>query len=331
VLGFAGLGILVIGLYLFSWRHGASRDMLTIWAAGFAGPGESYGHFLATRLSDMWQAAFQLIVIEPAVAALMAALFVAVIVWGSITGRFRQAIFRNCLIFYAALLAIFCLINALRIWPLGALRPNQFLYAHMLMLFFLVAAQISVPRLALQICAGCALLAFALEAHAYASKLNIPGIEKRLFNYSAPIEPSDWVVETFSYSGAIGKSIVAGCPAHKTTIISEGVMTMAVHYYIRFDAAHRKGAALLDSKCVDLTTIPEAYMDPQGATAALSKSLHPGTSAWFVYTHLDDSEVAILQKIAAQFGGIGQVRRRGNAGYFELAVRPSEPGIKASP
>src|SRR5580698_10082561 len=52
VLGFAGLGIVVAALYFFSWRHGASGDMLSIWAAGFPAPGEQYAPFLAGHLFD---------------------------------------------------------------------------------------------------------------------------------------------------------------------------------------------------------------------------------------------------------------------------------------
>ncbi len=49
ILGFAGLGVVVLALYVFSWRYGANGDMLAQWAAGFQAPGQSYPAFLGSH------------------------------------------------------------------------------------------------------------------------------------------------------------------------------------------------------------------------------------------------------------------------------------------
>ena len=324
ILTFAGLGILVLALYIFSWRYGATGDMLTQWAAGFAAPGQSYPAFLGSHFLAMWQASFQIVVAEPPLAVLGLALLVGSILWAVVNGSIARALFRNILLFYAVLIVTLCLVNALHIWPLGALRPNLFLYAHMLAFLFLALAQVRVSPLLLRISAAAGLIAFLAGASAYAGKLNVAGLEKRLHNDSAPIEPSEQVVRDFSTGGAVGKSILAECPSRKTVLVVEGTMGMAIRYYTSLDTAHRQAAALLTGPCVSLVVSPEAYADPKAAADAFSHVLAGAPGAWFLYTHYDDSALAALKRVAAGFGKIrnahafGLPGSTGGAGYFEV-------------
>jgi hypothetical protein len=325
VLGFAGLGVLVLALYVFSWRYGASGDMLAQWATGFRQPGESIPAFLGSRLFEMWEAAFQIVVVEPPLAMLGVALLAGAVAWALVTGRVARAPFRNILIFYGALLATLCLVNGLRIWPLGALRPNLFMYAHMLAFLFLLLAQLRIPSMAVRIAGACCVLVFVLGASAYAGKLNLPALWNRLHNDGAPIEPSDRVVEDFSGDGHIGRAIAADCANHRTVLVADGVMGVAIRYYTTLDTAHRPNAALLTGNCVALTIMPEPYSDPKGAAVMLSRVLSGAPSAWILYSHFDDSEVAALKRIAARLGRIDNVtafglpHATGGAGYFQLS------------
>ena len=321
VLGFAILGALVLALYQFIWRHGASDEMLTIWASGFYQPGQSYPGFLASQLAAMWKSALQTHIALPGQTRLAFGALLIALGWMIATRVNRPA--RDYVLFYAVLLATLCLINALRLWPLGAGRENLFLFGHIIVFLFLMLAQLPISRMAAPIGLLGACLFLAWHARNADGRAQYRELAVRLTELGPPTERSDLVIVDFSHGGAIGKSIDAECPGNRTLIFADGYMSTAMAYYTKFDDRHRRGASLLTGPCVQWVGYGEAYQAPGALADQVKSNLANTPRAWFLYTHSGPPDIAALRQVAGKFGRIARSRDyAGGAGYFELVTSP---------
>jgi hypothetical protein len=325
---FAVIGIVVVALYYFVWRHGSTGDMLSIWADGFFQSG-NYLRFLKSALMQMWRQGFDTVVAVPRQPELALAALAAVLVWVLIKHKTLQAPARYLLVFYLVLGATVCLLNFVKIWPLGPLRVNLFLYGYLVMLLFMLAAQLPFQGAAarLGLLGGCLFLLWPL--HSAASRVYYRNIAESLHSLGAPVERSDLVIENFSTDGPIGRTILAECPRQKTLVIADGYMSVAVEYYTKHDPAHRQGAALLESGCVRYAKYTEAYLYPADTDSTLSKLLPAAGRVWFIHSHLDSNDLVPLRRIVERYGHIIHVKNYQGAGYFELVLPQRNPGSQS--
>ena len=319
VVGFAVLGIIVLGLYVLEWRYGASDGMLVFWADGFFQPGQNYLHFLSSQYYGMWRLAFHTPVAVPYQALLALIVLAAVLAWMTASGWRRPE--REVALFSLLLAGTLYAMNAMRLWPLGPGRENLFFLAHIILLFFLLLARFPVWRPLASLAWLCAILALLWPLRHPDGRAQYREAIAQLVSNGVPLENSDRVIEDFSTDGSVGKTIAAQCSGRKTLLLLDGFMTAASRYYIQFDAAHRRGAALLTRPCVQLVSYHEAYLEPREAETVLAQSLGDAPDAWFLYTHLGANEVVTLQRIAQRFGQVAQVKTYAGAGYFRLIIR----------
>lgn len=313
---FATIGLVVGALYHFVWRHGADSSMLSIWANGFPQPG-GYVRFLSSALMEMWRACWPSVGV-PKEAELALALLVAMLTWALVTRRALKMPMLYLLLFYLVLAVTVCLVNFAKIWPLGALRVNLFLYAYLIMFLFLVAARQPFSEAGARLCLLGVCLFLLWHMHSPLSRAYYGKVATTLRDLGAPVERTDLVIEDFSMGGSVGRAILADCAKEKTLVIADASMSTAVSYYTKYDVAHRRGAALLGSPCVRYETYTDAYLQPSETDAALSKIL-PGVShAWFIHSHLDDRDVAALRRVAEPYGRVTNLKSYEGAGYFEL-------------
>ncbi len=158
---FACIAGMVAAQFMFFWRAGASHDILSYWSSGFRTAGQNYIVFFGTQLYAMWVAAFSTLLSASREALLALAVFAVAMTWVIFTGQAARPPIRNLLVFYAILFVTLGLVNYLQLWPLGALRPNLFLYGYMIIFMFLIVVQIPASRPAANlflICAGVYLL-----------------------------------------------------------------------------------------------------------------------------------------------------------------------------
>lgn len=292
--------------------------MLSIWAAGFYSSGSYLNHF-TVALMQMWRAAFDIagMPMEADFAlALLAALLISIVV----SRRTLKAPVLYLLLFYLALAVTVCLVNAAKIWPLGASRVNLFIYAYLIMFLFLLGAQLPFSEVAARVCLLAICMVLLWHMHSSASRGYFRRVAEVLRMSGAPIERSDLVIEDFSAGGAVGRAILADCSRQKTLVVADSSMSTAVSYYTKYDAAHRDGAALLRSPCVRYTTYTEAYLYPGATKRALSNIL-PGVShAWFIHSHLGEGELAALRRVVEPYGSVTNLRNYEGAGYFQLVT-----------
>lgn len=307
---FAAIGAVVAGLYFIAWRHGSSGDMLSIWADGFSQSG-SYPHFLGSALMQMWGAGLDTVYAVRMQVKLALVLLAAILAWVVVSRRALETPTAYILLFYLTLIATLCLLNFAKLWPLGALRVNLFLFGYFIMFPFLLSAQLPFSGAVARLCLVGGGLLLLWHVHSVAAALPTMG---------APVERSDLVIQDFSADGPIGRAILADCPKQKTLVIADNYMAAAVSYFTQYDAAHRQSAALLKGPCVKYGRYTEAYLQPNETARALSKILPGASHAWFIHSHLGEPDVAALRRIAERYGRVARVKNYEGAGYFELIM-----------
>ncbi len=318
VAGFAGLGLIVTALYLIAWRYGASGDMQLIWGAGF--PSGSYPLFLSAQLGDMWRASFSTFVLPrlSTVALLAVAICFAYIL---LAKTWRNPTTREVLVFYAVFATTLCLINALRVWPLGDGRQNLFLFGHIIVFVFLIVAIAPLSRPLASILV--ILLIVIAIRHAVSPDYGRT-LADRLRNGGAPTERSDLVFQDFSNGGAIGRRIAVECTAHPALVIEEQFMT-ALKYYSDYDPHHHDVVSMLRDKCATIVSYGEPYRSQIQAERQFRALLADAPDAWFIYTHLSPPEVTAFVRAAGRLGRVEQIKSYQGAGYFHLVRHSYSP------
>ena len=317
---FASIAVLVAIQFLFFWRVGAGQNMISYWASGFRTGPQTYAVFFGQQLYAMWRAAFSTLLSVPSEAGVALVVFAACLIWVVYTGQAARAPVRNFLIFFASLMVTLGLVTYLQLWPLGALRPNLFLYGYMIIFLFLIVAQIPASSRVAWLFLICAVAFLSWHLRSPNSKLYYKSIEARLAQVGPSLEQSDGVVKDFSYDGPVGKIIQADCSKKKTTILADQNVAMAIVYYTQYDTGHRAEAASLTGNCVRFVQYGFAAADPKGTGALFARYLAGTSNAWFIYSHTSDSDLAALEKVASRSGKISDARAFNSAGYFNVVT-----------
>ena len=310
---FAGLAGLAALMYFFVWSHGSDEDLVRYWSWGFNADGAGqHAAFLADRLGEMWKAAFSLVgppmarfpFHRTAVLALVAAAACHFVY----RKQFVAGIGSRIVLFYLVFFAVLVCLNYLGMWPLGALRPNLFVYAHLIALLFLLVASIP-SRLARGVISS-VLLAQLLASLALVSR---PQLESA----SAPLERHDLVLRAFGHEESAGQRIAAQCRTAKPVVFFNPGMSHALEYYRGTKDAT---SSLLLGNCVDLRPMPDAYVDVARARSDIA-SAASGAPFWVVYSHIDrgDAEYKVMRDLLAEFGALRTEESFSGAGYFEVA------------
>ncbi len=309
--GFTVIGLFVLTLYFLLWSKGRDDGLMAYWVDSFYSPAAgSRLRYVAMKLLGLWDGAFtQARAPQPASFVIMA-LWLLLVLAGLLRNRFRlspQALTLG--IFYVMLVITLVALNMAGSWPLGKIRPNQFVYAHIILLLFITCALSPLHRLATGV--GLIIIAWTL--------INTSHIRSdRLEELAAPVEQSDLVWAAFALpAGKAAQSIERSCKNQTHLVFFNPGMMQARDYFIRSDATHGAPASALSLPCVHLQSLPNAYAAPAQASAEINKALALKPDLiWFAHSHLDEQEVAALRSVATQYGHIVEEMRFHNAGYF---------------
>lgn len=316
---FGVLGLLTAVLYLRVWSYGSDKNLLAYWAHGFYGAGDpSYLEFLRRRFDELWTGAFNLPGGFGETEARNA--------WWIATAAVVSLLFRwawtrrvpgimNAATFYFVFALTAAALNFLDLWPLGQLRPNLFLYAHLQVLLVLLLAAFSVPRL--QSALAIVLVFVPLKSVATADRASLK-------TYGAPVERNDLVARDFADDGVIGKTIAQTCATRPTTLLINGYMEMAFEFYSTYATGWRDDFGVFLGPCVHKVVLPDASVNPNGLMQLLSTHIVSGVPTWLLYSHQYQGDVRDLKARAAQFGRIDQEQAFVGAGYFKITGKPSE-------
>lgn len=308
----AGLFILAIFvgcLYFFCWRSGDEDGMMVYWAPGFRSAGGPYLPFLGSAILEMWRTAFSILeALHTGLLSLVSAgCFLVLIAAGR---RFSNPVLQGIFVFYGAFAITVVALNLGGFWPLGAFRPNLFVYAHMIMFTFLLAC--FAPQMGA--CADVVLLGLILFWVWHAKSASVRhSLLAELRRIGPPIEHNRQVVEDFSRNGRIGREIAANCARPTTVIIGDDVPA-AITYFTSFDSAHISSAQFLKGPCIRWV---QYAGDQNAAEGIFSKALR-GAPVWVIYSHETRQEEGGLEALASKYGRVGRRTSYGGDGYFQL-------------
>lgn len=318
-IGLALIGLLVGACHVLIWRY-ANTDagMMEFWADGFWSAGtQSYPAWLWSRLMEMIDTTFTLSTSYKPSRKYW--LIVFLVMAGMLLLRDRR-INRDLLwlttLFFGVFVATLAALNGLGFWPLGALRPNLFVYAlfaaGMGMLFGCFSR---IPLL--RVLYGLGLL-FALIGVASTNT-------DALKFYSSPLEEHDKVWEAFRADTPAGRQILDDCARGiPVNLLLTSAMNWARTVHVRQDAMEQRAPSALTGSCVTFTPVRDG---PAALTQAIERARNSADNRkpeiWVLYSFVAKEGAAALRESAAMLGG--RIEFSGefdHAGYFKVAGLP---------
>ncbi len=316
-----GLIVLVGMLYVFVWSYGADKELLVYWADGFYRVGgDGYPAFLFSRARDMWWSAFNVFGYGYLLPGLVLRLMLGVLgyflietIWKYVSKRKIVWELRAHVVLYAVILSatVICL-NLLNKWPLGAFRPNLFLYAHLVLVVALLAA-------ALPSWKGVNVL-FAIPLFYIAQ--SYPGWQvEQLRQYGAVPEENTRVWESFAKGSEAARAIESDCKSGPSVVFYNDAMAHALAYFRMRVAKGEVGPSLLIGSCVTLRPLTDAGRAPGELARFLASHTHAQRPFWVIYSHIDGGEVDALTGAVKEVGDIVVTKQFNVAGYLEAVRR----------
>jgi len=309
---FSAVGLVVLGLYIFIWSYGSDKGLISYWAASFYDPShESYLKFSITRIMGIWKGAFSIAGTRSwmIVISYLGLIFV-VFTCGRHTTKIGITA-RAILIYSLSIIFTLLAINRMGLWPIGEIRPNQFLFAIASMLWALFLGAL-LPLRWQRLLGLLVLVVIAI------------GVYKTSYEYleglAPPLEQSDYVWESFTASSPAGKIILDDCKVHPVTVFIGPAMSHAYQY---FSAINKNSGVInvLMGKCTVIIGVPDAYSEPEKFRNRLIEFSSSGSLVWHAYSHLSDVEISQLKSIAQEFGALTYEESFVGAGLFAVKVK----------
>jgi hypothetical protein len=311
--GFMSIAVLTGCLYMFLWSYGSDKGLMNYWSDSFYQQSSgSYFVFAKDRLFGLWRGAFTQVRNPDRFTALLLGIYFLALAYGAIKTKLMfNGVARYLIIFYTTLVFVLLGLNYAGFWPLGQIRPNQFVYGHIIIMFILVL-QWNLPRQAKTILA-CSIIAVMLH-NTWRTEA------KSLVDRGPPIEENNKVWAAFLPSGEIGKAVATPCGKIKVKIFTNPGMSSAASYFLKYDAQERSQQPTLNIRCTELIATPDAYSNAAALEKFIAKHAVPHEISWFAYSHLNNTEANILKTVAAKFGKVSIDTRFKEAGYFMLTM-----------
>lgn len=327
--------LLLVLQYKFVWFHDGQSGLEGYWAANFYTEGDRLAWLIAS-LKDMVHASFDM-AYSPTVRASLGGVspslfdhlklaFDSALPFLALAGALTAFLsWRRPEIALLVALPIFGVIlaNQLKIWPLGAIRPNVFLYGYFILI----------------VCVGLGGLARLPIFGRFSRWTSLALATPMLFWFGIVGFPSDFsIYKTFGPPreeaslalNAVYDQVKTSCGSDDL-ILTNTFASIPVRYYLTFDTDFRRDVGDPLQKCarIEYGTV-EVYNDAAAFRAMVEKAVSERPNVWFVWTHLGEPEITMMKAAAAPYGAVASEADVGGAGFFYLKKAASPPP-KASP
>jgi hypothetical protein len=307
-LGLGGLavGVVAVALYVLVWRYGASKGMREMWASGFFdGQDRTWVSFAWLKTCETVGGGALLAGHKPMPWSI--GLMVGSLACCLIGLRSRLPLARFAMIFALGLWASVLALNALGIWPMGLLRPNQFLFAYAIVVPA-IAALSQATRPLTEVAALCVLFALVAGLKPAAGAV-----------YGPPVEESDRVWAAFLDDRPAGRRLEASCSHGPVDVFVNPGMGLALTYYTRVPPVAGRVSVLQRTDCLRPHTLSfDTLANPGKMTELIGQVTDGRAEAWFVYSHIGDASMADVKTAAAHFGAVDEQANFQGAGYLHL-------------
>lgn len=318
----ACLTLLIAFLYQAHWRFGTSGGMLEYWAGSFRGPTDvSYIGFIWSKSKDVWRAAFNAIGSGywlPKLMGIEAIVITGILlfswVWRHRNGSDRSESLGKYVTAFCVLFAVTLItLNMAGKWPFGAIRPNLFVYAHIL-LFVSVAMSLVPTRILKGIITAVPILLIVMGLRG--TNLN------QLRQLGPPMEDTMGVWESFVYDSPSARDMRNQCANGRVVAFTNPGMTHALEFLRARALSGEIPKTELMAECVELRRISDAYSDQPRMKASLDAVAGASQPIWVLYSHLDQSEVETMNTLLRQYGVLVDEKVFQSAGYIRV-IPPS--------
>lgn len=319
LMGVGLLTVLIGTLYWFVWSYGSDKDLINYWSEGFYKLNEesSYLEFITRKISEIWISAFTSFADSRDLSMVITILFFLSIILNILSVKNYSSRSESRIIFYIfsfffLLISTVLVLNFLNKWPLGAYRPNLFLYAYCILFFCLSVSLVSKAK-KLNFLLVVPILLIIQQLYAVNSAW--------LSQFSVPIESSDLVWSDFGSNTQNGVVIQQTCPEGRSLVFINPGMGNAIDYYRKRAAAKEIESSLIDSKCVDIKPITDAHPEISLLDHQID-TIKPITSPfWVLHSHLTMEEASLLISVFKKLGDVEINVEYPGAGYFKIVPK----------
>jgi len=203
--------------------------------------------------------------------------------------------------------------NLISFWPLGAVRPNVFLYGYFVLLCFMGLGLAASFNRWLRIGAGAVVSLWFIV-------LSFPDDAAYFkLNTRPPVE------DATSALHVLAKDLASNCAA-PAPVYSTPAASHVVRYYTTFDTRVRHGVTgdIFD-RCGRFGTVPaEAYSNVPGFTEGVRERLAADPVIWVFWSHLVEAEVQQMIDAVSSFADVERTADYTGAGVLKMSRKAAE-------
>jgi len=307
--------LICLAMYYFNWQYGRSKSLHDFWDAGFYDPNKGiYLNFIIGRLTEMWNASFITIGSENLISIVIFVSFIFSFLLAIKNILYKNnfeinTIFIFCITYLFTILAL----NLLKMWPLGSIRTNLFIYGHFIIFVFLIIS-INQNKIFQNILI---LTLFIVEC------ISLPKIYNFDFrSIGINGHKTDLVWDSFKPNNEAFLEIKKECQNSKVIILMSNSMESAMTYLIRKDLRNGSNYNILLSECVKIIRLPtdQSGWDYSYLQKIITDAEGNNKPIWFLYGGIIDENLFKIKETLSKFGIPKLERKFDISGY--LLVEP---------
>jgi hypothetical protein len=308
---FTAVLLICLAMYYSNWQYGRSKGLHDFWDAGFYDPNKGiYLNFIIGRLTEMWNASFITIGSENLISIVLFASFIFSLIF-SLKHTLYKNNFEINAIFILCITYLFTIIilNLLKMWPLGSLRTNLFIYGHFIIFIYLIIS-INQNKIFQSI------LIFTLVIVECISLPKIYNFDFRSIGING--HKTDLVWDSFKSNNEAYFEIQRQCQNDIVIVLTSNSMDSAKDYLIKKDLRSGSIKSILLSECVKIIRLPtdQSGWDYAYLKQIISEASGNNIPIWFLYGGIIDENLSRITETLSKFGAIKLARKFDISGYL---------------
>ena len=308
--------MLCSAMYYFNWQYGRSKSLHDFWEVGFYDNTKSaYLYFIINKLTEMWSTAFITIGSNLYISIVIFLSYIFSLLFSLKNIFNRKYLEKNSvLLLITTYLITVTLLNLLKMWPLGSLRTNLFIYGHFIILIFLVVSTVQN-----NIIKNIVILTIAI-----AETISLPKIYSFDFNaIGINGHKTDYVWDSFKSNNEAYIEIQQQCQNGMVIVIMSNSMDSAKDYLIKKDLRSGSKKSILLAECVKIIRLPtdQSGWDYTYLRKIISEANGNNKPIWFLYGGIIDENLSKISETLSKLGAIKLERKFDISGYLLVVPR----------
>ena len=300
-----------VAMYYFNWQFGRNKSLHDFWGAGFYESNKDfYPNFIVSRFTEMWNASFITIGANYFISIVVFVAFIfSLLIAMKNTLKKNNLEIKTVVIFFLTYLTTIILFNLLKMWPLGSLRTNLFIYGHFIIFVFLIIS-INQNKIFQKI------LIFTIVLVECISLPKIYNFDFRSIGING--HKTDLVWDSFKSNNEAFLEIQKECQNNKVIILMSNSMDSAMTYLLKKDIRSGSSKSILLSECVQRIRLPtdQSGWDYPYLQKIIMDAKGGGQPIWFLYGGIIDENLLKIKETLSKFGIVKLEKKFDISGYL---------------